>query len=324
MKQLPILPLLISFAANAQVNLSVNLKPDAAATSGTTEIANADDISCTNTVIYAASEKTPGPAALDWSVVSALETKQIPLQVTLAAGKRKIFRSVMRENFCGAQVTLTSDDAIAKFFASPTPTTTDDQGDAAQDPDELVKAVLDRQDSIEKQTGGYVQFALSVGWRHITDGKNAHSLYDPSIDPADSTLQLDQRNRGAFILSALVVTYPWVKKEAGTKGHGLQWLGFVANVNIAEFANGSAQTSFNKKIEGGYGLAFRFSSHFSLALTYEKILSQRPRDWVIDSQGQQVTGSDGSIVTSIDQTDDNLFIEDNFNAISLKLVYRLK
>lgn len=178
--------------------------------------------------------------------------------------------------------------------------------------------LIELMNGVEKKSKGKVKFALSMGWRHIVDSKKSNSLYEATIDPADSTLQLDQKNRGAFLLSGVISIYPFQKSSS------FSWLGFIANINLAEFSGQNPELSFNKSIEGGYGIAASLNNFLAIGITYEKVLSRRPKDFVIAKKGQKITDTNGQIKTSLDPTETTFFIQDNFNAISIKLIYTFK
>ncbi len=75
---------------------------------------------------------------------------------------------------------------------------------------------------------------------------------------------------------------------------------------------------FNKSLEGGIGVAVRLAQDFGLAGTYERVFSRRLRKFVVEGQQLSV---DGKVLTTIDETDDRFFVDDNLSATSFKFIY---
>jgi hypothetical protein len=44
----------------------------------------------------------------------------------------------------------------------------------------------------------------------------------------------------------------------------------------------------------------------------------------VEKQGEQLIGKDQKVITDLNVNDETFFTEDNFNAPSIKLVFRLK
>lgn len=181
--------------------------------------------------------------------------------------------------------------------------------------DSLISSIETLKQKVEKKK--LIRFGLSLGNRQAFSIKKADKfLAIASISPMDSTLQIELANRHTFLLSAVVSVFPFEKKSKSISG-----LGFYSNINLAELAGGEFESIFNKKVEGGLGVLYRFSEPFALALGYEFIFHRRLRNYLIDNyQGKQII-KDGTVLTSLDEDDNNLFREDNVHAWSLKFVY---
>lgn len=182
---------------------------------------------------------------------------------------------------------------------------------------ELTKR-LDKLETITKRltdsSASVIHLAVGLGVRFIYDKKQYFG--DPSISPIDSTLQIDNRDRGAVILSGVVMATPF----KASRNKLLSGLGFVANVNLAEISGENINTLNNQSIEGGLGIAFRLQSNFALAVTYELVFSRRLRDHVLQRQGEKVF-TNGKVLTEINRENNNLFIDDNLNGFSVKFIY---
>jgi hypothetical protein len=161
---------------------------------------------------------------------------------------------------------------------------------------------------------GVIHFAVGLGVRFIYDKKEYFG--EPSISPIDSTLQIDSRDRGAVILSGVVMATPFVNS-----GGAMSNLGFVANVNLAEISSENISTINNKSIEGGLGISYRLQSNFALAVTYDLVFSRRLRDYVLQYEGEKIFDN-GKTLTGLNREDDNFFIDDNLSSLSLKFIYR--
>lgn len=168
-----------------------------------------------------------------------------------------------------------------------------------------------------------IRFGLSIGYRQAFSvasiNDNEKFLAEASISPIDSTLQVDLSNRHSFLISAIISVYPFNDKTE--KWH--KDFGFYGNVNLAEIAaNGNFESIFNQQIEGGMGFSYRLSEDFAIGLGYEFIFHRRIRDYLFDSIDQQII-QDGSVITSLDINDDNLFRSDNVHAFSVKFIFYL-
>ena len=150
-----------------------------------------------------------------------------------------------------------------------------------------------------------VELGLSVGWRRTT-GDDAEMRRSASINPADSTLSVDKIDKNDVVVSGVAVVFPF--------SFGL---GFIANVNLATFG-GEGAAPFNQSIEGGGGLAYRFSEDFAIAFTAERAFSRRLRDFVKENEPLLVNGE---ALMTLDSDDDRFFIDDNKTALSFKFVY---
>ncbi|MDZ7288720.1 MAG: hypothetical protein ONB44_03325 [candidate division KSB1 bacterium] len=177
-----------------------------------------------------------------------------------------------------------------------------------------MKAVQEQLNKLSESKTGVIHFAVSLGVRFIYDKKEYFG--EPSISPIDSTLQIDSRDRGAVILSGVVMATPFVNK-----GSWLSNLGFVANVNLAEISSETFTTINNKSIEGGLGISYRLQSNFALALTYDLVFSRRLRDYVLTRTGEKLF-ENGKVLTELNPENNNLFIDDNLSSLSLKFIYR--
>ena len=180
-----------------------------------------------------------------------------------------------------------------------------------------IARILKLRDQIEEQSKTF-HFGLSLGWRHILSSTG--TVYrDVVIDPMTDKVEVDPIDNGDFVLSGIVTAFPFDEK-ARFVAIPVHNLGFLANVNIASFSSDNLAT-FNKSMEGGFGLAWRMKNDFAIGLTIERMFSRSLRDFVKPGQ-VLVVGKD--TLTSISKDDGRFFKDDNLTDISFKFLYFLK
>jgi hypothetical protein len=173
-----------------------------------------------------------------------------------------------------------------------------------------IARIIAIRDQVEAQSKTF-RFGLSLGWRHILSG-TATSFNEASINPTTLVVETDDRDQGDFVLSGIVTAFPFRNNAS--------WLGFLANVNVASFDADNIAT-FNKSLEGGFGLAGRLGPDFSIGVTIERMFSRSLRQFV-KIGSPLVVGTDTIKVLA---TDDNRFFQDdNLTALSIKFLYFLK
>lgn len=168
-----------------------------------------------------------------------------------------------------------------------------------------------------------LKLGVSLGWRHLIS-ERASFYRDAALNPADSTVHVEKIDQGDVLFSAVAVAYPWKRPATPTccgRGPQLWRLGFIANIDLAHFANEDL-TVFNRSIEGGGGLAWRLADDFSLALTLERVVSRRLRNFVED--GKKLPVGKDTAPGSFTRDNDTYFRNDNLTAASFKFVYFLR
>lgn len=177
-----------------------------------------------------------------------------------------------------------------------------------------IKAMQAQLNKMTETKTGVIHFAASLGVRFIYDKKERFG--QPSISPIDSTLQIDNRDRGAVIISGVIMATPFVKKTSSLRN-----LGFVANVNLAEISSETISTVNSKSVEGGLGVSYLLEPNFALGITYDLVFSRRLRDYVLQRKGGKVYDN-GKVLTELNRENNNLFINDNLSSLSVKFIYR--
>jgi hypothetical protein len=167
--------------------------------------------------------------------------------------------------------------------------------------------------AIETGSNNVISFSIGLGYRWL--GLHGYELFELSISPYDSTLQIDTLARASFVLSGMVTAQPF-------KGRVSNLL-LIADVSLAEFAGNNAITVSNKALEGGGGLGWRINPNFSFGWTLERISRREPRAYLLKRLGQKVPGPNG-VVTQISTTDNTFYRDANLAAFAIWFIYRFK
>jgi hypothetical protein len=179
-------------------------------------------------------------------------------------------------------------------------------------------------------------FGVSLGYNYVLD-----KLHDVQLSPTDNTVKVSTATRTSFLLST-TVSAPLIrmggtssrklfKTEDATDGtqvgpsyyipYGLY---LIATVNLLNFSEAGNGTIFNKKIDGGLGLGYRFNDDVLIALTYEMLSVRQPRDFLINDFKGQTVSVNNEVVTKLDTNDDTFFTDKYLPSLSLKLVYLIR
>ena len=183
---------------------------------------------------------------------------------------------------------------------------------------------------IANQKNSIFKVGMSVAFRtsfNFGTEKDARAL--ATISPNDKLVQIDYNDRAAVVISSTIAAYPFKnqKEKDGRpkefKKGGFTNFGFLANINLVEFADNKSSTIFNKQVDGGRGFSYLLGSkqQFALALTYERISVRQPTKFVFEHEGMQIIGDNGTALTSLDIKDSRFFRDAGFNAISVKFVF---
>jgi hypothetical protein len=184
---------------------------------------------------------------------------------------------------------------------------------------QVLEARLATQDSI-KDANRRFGFGLSIGLRTIPEAGKSGVLLDAAINPVDSTLIFDTRDKHDITLSGVVTVFPWARRtKKNIVDKVVRGFGFIVNVNIANFAQQSVGV-FNQRIEGGGGLTYRLCREMALAATYERVAARRLRS-AYDVFINKPLLIDGKPLTNIDISDNRFFVDDYLAAWSIKYVF---
>lgn len=178
------------------------------------------------------------------------------------------------------------------------------------DNEELIKKV------VEELNNSKVKVGISFGPRISLDSNKFRSF--ATIAPNDTTVKIEYEDRTSFYLSSSLVVFPW----NFPKNKILKGFGFTANINLVELGNARQESSFNRKIDGGVGFAFKFHESVTLSLTYEKISKRVLQDWVPDFENKKIIVNNHPI-TSLDYTNDQYYKDSSSDSLGINLIFHL-
>lgn len=182
--------------------------------------------------------------------------------------------------------------------------------------DESLERTVQRIDSLRKANSVF-RFGLSVGPRVIAFEKDSIlERRNASISPADSTLQFESVDRFEIALAGVVSAYPFVTSKQTFLGIPLRGIGFLAKLNLADF--GPDSFVVNRVIEGGLGFSLSLSREFSVGATLERVAGNRIRS---NFEEEERVISRGEVLLELDPTNRNIFVSDNFTALSVSWIY---
>lgn len=198
---------------------------------------------------------------------------------------------------------------------------------------EDVKSKIDA--FIANQKGSIFKVGLSVSLRtSFNFGSEKAARAIATISPNDKFVQIDYNDRAAVVISSTIAAYPFKnqkdkdgkpieKKDLTKLGKFFINFGFLANINLVEFADNKSSTIFNKQVDGGLGFSYLLGTkqQFALALTYERISVRQPTKFIFEHEGKQVIGDSGTALTTLDIKDARFFRDAGFNAVSIKFVF---
>lgn len=190
---------------------------------------------------------------------------------------------------------------------------------------------------LENKVNLGIDFGISLGYNFVTE-----NLYEARISPIDNRLLVSDATKTSFLLSTAIavplfsIGGKYYTKTINTKttegkddklvtGYRLPYgIYLVGTVNLASFNGASEGTVFNKKIDGGLGIGYRFNEDFLIAGTFEMVSVSQPRDFLINSYKGQVINVNGQTLTSLQQDNGDFFHDKYCPSFSIKIVYLLR
>ncbi len=161
---------------------------------------------------------------------------------------------------------------------------------------------------------------------------------------SDTTLQRDKLPNSSFIISTQLNIFPfannerlknrveWLKAVGGNEPTMVNraarlWAnlrrntGMIVNLNLIELSGDNQTTSFNKGIDGGIGIGYRLSDQIFIGYSWEWFTQRNLRGFYQDQVGNTLSNN-GSVLTSLDQTNDELFFDNRVTGRAFKIAIK--
>ncbi len=173
-----------------------------------------------------------------------------------------------------------------------------------------------------------ISFGLSLGFNNALE-----SLKLAQISPIDNSLIITNAQKTSFVLSTAISipvfynnkrAYRFLDKEGNETGHVhriSEW-SIIGIVNLVTLKGAESGNVFNQKISGGLGISYSFSKDFSLGLSYEMISYRKPKDFLLNLEGQEIQ-SNGEAVKTIEISDNDYYFDRYAGTLALKIIYKL-
>jgi len=157
-----------------------------------------------------------------------------------------------------------------------------------------------------------VAFGLNAGLRLGGDVVGQPN-WSASIRSTDSTVQIDRLSDRDVLVGVSVSAFPLPQP--------VRWFGFTANLSLLSLARGWATSRGG--LEGGLGFVVRAHRTFALGATVEFFPVRLLRDWVRELDGKPLPGRDGLPMTTIPESDDNLFVSGTHKQLAVWFIWLL-
>jgi hypothetical protein len=199
-----------------------------------------------------------------------------------------------------------------------------------------------------------VRVGLSLGYRWLSPASRDEYV-QASVSPLDSTLRLTPQSGTSYLFSTSVifnlfdqkskkepVTHPPAVHRKGRKASfnrrrtsgkppGYFWrthsenICLVSNLNLLDFSSGQKELAFNKHIEGGLGLGYRFNDLMLLGINWEHVQVYQLHDDIKSLEGEQVNLYGLPLLSSnqLDVRNEDLFYLKSLSGWSVKMIITL-
>lgn len=173
-----------------------------------------------------------------------------------------------------------------------------------------------------------ISFGLSLGFNNTLE-----NLKLAQISPIDNTLIISNAQKTSFVLSTAVSVpifynkrkaYRLLDKTGSETGqvHKISEWSIIGVVNLLTFSEAESGNVFNQKISGGLGVSYSLSPDFAIGLSYELISYRKPKNFLIDLNGQEVQ-SNGTTIESIELSDNDYYFDRYAGTVAFKIIYKL-
>lgn len=199
-----------------------------------------------------------------------------------------------------------------------------------------------------------VRVGLSLGYRWLSPASR-EDYVQASVSPLDSTLRLTPQSGTSYLFSTSVifnlfgqkskkepVTHPpaihrkgrktsFNRRRTSGKPPGHFWhthsekICLVSNLNLLDFSSGQKELAFNKHIEGGLGLGYRFNDLMLLGINWEHVQVYQLHDDIKSLEGERVNLYGLPLLSSnqLDVRNEDLFYLKSLSGWSVKMIITL-
>ncbi len=173
-----------------------------------------------------------------------------------------------------------------------------------------------------------ISFGLSLGFNNSME-----DLKLAQVSPVDKTVLITDAQKTSFVLSTVISipltfndgkTYRYLDNNGNQMGqvHKISEWSLIGVVNIATFQGAQSGNVFNQKLSGGLGLSYNFSEDFGIGICYEMLSYRKPKDFLLDMEGQELQVG-GTAVTTIDTNDNDYYYDRYAGTLAFKVIYKL-
>ncbi|MFN8699015.1 MAG: hypothetical protein ACK500_06945 [Flavobacteriales bacterium] len=199
-----------------------------------------------------------------------------------------------------------------------------------------------------------VRVGLSLGYRWLSP-ESRDDYVMASVSPLDSTLRLTPQSGTSYLFSTSVIfnlfepgkhKEPVIAPPASPRktrkpsfnrrrttgkppGHfwrvNAEKICLVSNLNLLDFSSGQKELAFNKHIEGGLGLGYRFNDLMLLGINWEHVQVYQLHDDIKSLEGRQVNLYGLPLLSSnqLDERNEDLFYLKSLSGWSVKMIITL-
>ncbi len=174
-----------------------------------------------------------------------------------------------------------------------------------------------------------VTIGLGMGGNHLFEDIYEYSL---STDGSHS-LKIDKGSRNNLVLSPVIafrlekfdISAARTLTKSGGGVAGWDYLGrfsILVSANILDLKSGN--TSFNRNIDGGFGVGYAFSPDIQIGVFYETQRFRQLRSYIAKTyDGLPIPNGVNEVYNALDVSDNNLFHDKTLQGISVKLIFNV-
>jgi hypothetical protein len=180
------------------------------------------------------------------------------------------------------------------------------------------------------QESSRITVGLGIGGNHLFK-----EIYDYSLT-TDGTykLKVEESSRNSLVISPVIIfrykkfnlisdsskIYDENDNEVGP--FNASRFNLLLSVNLLDVKSGDV--GFNKKIDGGIGIGYSFSSDIQIGILYEIKNYRQLRNYILENySNESIPKSMTEFYNALDKTDNNLFYDKVYEGFSVKLIFNV-